>query len=558
MGHPLVVSTETEEVEIVDIDFPGFTVSGSSGLKRSGIHDSISNYGAIYSGQEIVTGNESIWSIDDAVGVLEIIDQMCSLKTTHAGLNNVTNLENFNTKYMIITEKTYLYDNLTTEAMMERIIPFLQGATYDCSDVIIGCFLNEEPIDCRLLFKKRFSEWGNTCMFNGIPGQLTRKDSSIQTSLTEGEYSPEEAAAWAIANLDQDIGGEKSIGQEQPKINGRIRTPWRQTSPGKTSGLSFIIKENPVNKACVHGEGTGFMFTVNHPSDEPQIKRFGKSMPFGHEVLISVNPLVLLADDDIKEMEKEKRQCYFSDDNGAAELQYYRKYTKKNCFHECIADQVAQKCKCTSFVAPEEMYDRGMRASCEKCRPNCRQTKYTTTTAFSPLTAKHMEEYRKQYSKELSDTDVFSIVYVYFEMDSVQASRRSARYSIFEEVGLVGGTISMITGLTLLDIIEAIVVIMALIWAQHKIRTRMSRMEIDWASYIPRLPWLAPLPQEMIELPVIDIQAVGPQEVIDQETIDVEPLEPQEIPEQPIIIVGTPGNPLPPIHPLENLPGFIV
>lgn len=37
----------------------------------------------------------------------------------------------------------------------------------------------------------------------------------------------------------------------------------------------------------------------------------------------------------------------------------------------------------------------------------------------------------------------------------------------------------MITGLTLLDIIEAIVVILALIWAQHKIRKRMSKIECE-------------------------------------------------------------------------------
>lgn len=42
------------------------------------------------------------------------------------------------------------------------------------------------------------------------------------------------------------------------------------------------------------------------------------------------------------------------------------------------------------------------------------------------------------------------------------------------ELGLVGGTISMITGLTLLDIIEAMVVIAGLIFAQHKIRTMIS------------------------------------------------------------------------------------
>ncbi|OXA39831.1 Pickpocket protein 28 [Folsomia candida] len=542
MGHSLIVSTETEEVEIVDIDFPGFTVSGSSGLTRSGIEEALGTYEDLVLGEEVFSTTGSKWTIEDALGVLKLVDQM------------------------IITEKTRLLDNLTTEAMQDRIIPLLKWATHDCSDVIIGCFLNEEPIDCKLLFKKRFSEWGNTCMFNGIPGPLTRRNATIQTTLSEGEYSQEEIDAWIIANLDQDIRQEQDIGEEKPKTNGTVRTPWRQTSPGKTSGLSFIIKENPVEKACVHGEGTGFMFTVNHPSDEPQIKRFGKSMPFGHEVLISVNPLVLLADDDIKEMDKEKRKCFFSDDSGAAELKYYRKYTKKNCFQECIADGVAQKCKCTSFVAPEEMYDRGLRASCKQCRPNCRQTKYTTSIASTPLTPKHMEEYRRRYSKELNNTDVFSIVYVYFDMDSVQASRRSARYSIFEEVaininaepGLVGGTISMITGLTLLDIIEAIVVIVAIIWAQHKIRTRLNSMEINWASWIPRLPWLAPLPQEMIELPEIGIQPVGPPEIIDQEIIDVGPLEPQEIADQPIIVVGEPGNPSPPIHPLESLPGFIV
>ena len=64
------------------------------------------------------------------------------------------------------------------------------------------------------------------------------------------------------ADLDQDIRREQDIGQDQIKINGVIRIPWRQTSPGKTSGLSFIIKENSVEKACVHGEGTGFMVCI--------------------------------------------------------------------------------------------------------------------------------------------------------------------------------------------------------------------------------------------------------------------------------------------------------
>ncbi|OXA49367.1 Pickpocket protein 28 [Folsomia candida] len=395
--------------------------------------------------------------------------------------------------------------------------------------------------------------------------------------MSEGEYTKEEIKKWETAKLDDDIGqkNEKDKGEGFEKR----RTPWRQTSPGRTSGLSFIIKDEKVDNGCVHGEGTGFILTINHPSDEPKIKRFGKSLPFGHEVFISVTPILLLADDDIKKMEPDERHCFFNDDKGKAQLKYYRKYTKNNCFEECIADAVYQKCKCAAFVAPgeqkralcssykklncasdkeEEMYDLGIRSSCQTCRPNCRQTKYMISVTSSPLTERHMRQYRGKYEGQLGKNDTFSIVYVYFDMDSFQASRRSARYSTFEKVGLVGGTISMITGLTLLDIIEAIVVIGALIAAQHKIRTIISSMEFNWARYIPRLTWVAPIPQEIIELPVINVEHLDAQEIVDQVTNDVLPLEHQEIVEQPIVVRGQPINPSPPLHPLENLPGFIV
>ncbi|OXA54937.1 hypothetical protein Fcan01_10092, partial [Folsomia candida] len=111
------------------------------------------------------------------------------------------------------------------------------------------------------------------------------------------------------------------------------------------------------------------------------------------------------------------------------------------------------------------------------------------------------------------------------------------------ESGLVGGTISMITGLTLLDIIEAIVVIAALIAAQHKIRTIAGNMEFNWTRFIPRLTWFAPVPQEMIELPVTSVDNLDAGEIVEQQTNDVQPLEPQEIVEPPIVISGQAGNP---------------
>ncbi|OXA45140.1 Pickpocket protein 28 [Folsomia candida] len=564
MGHPLVVSTETEEVEIMDIDFPGFTITiivtpldlnilryRKRIGKNVNVESSIlayCNFERLGFNEKVLTANGSVWNMDDTGAVLQVIDQTCSVKSTFSGLNDVRNPNNNNPNSRIFVSNSYVMDDPDTEAMQGRIIPFLNSATFNCSDAIAGCFLNEESIPCGLLFKKRYSEWGSTCMFNGIPGPVTRKVRSIHTVLAEGEYTSEELNIYRTANLDQDIG------QEQPKVTSPIRIPWRQTSPGKMLGLSFIIKDEIVNRACVHGEGDGFMFTVNHPSDEPQIKRFGKSMPFGHEVFISLNPIVLLADGDIKEMDMGRRRCFFSDDSREAELKYYTKYTKNNCFQECIADVVAEKCNCTSLVAPgkqgralcisydgmqcaieeeKKLYDLGMRASCKHCRPNCRQTKYTTSVTSSPLTENHMDIYRYRYPEQLSHNELFSIVHVYFEMDSIQASRRSSRYSIFEQVGLVGGTISMITGLTMLDIIEVVVVIVVVNMAKRNLRQRVCSIEVDWARLIPR--WFRSLPQERAELPIVMNRPINAPEL--------------PMADQPIIINVQPRSPSPPIHP---------
>ncbi|OXA49201.1 hypothetical protein Fcan01_15514 [Folsomia candida] len=259
----------------------------------------------------------SAWSRNDAGGLLQVIDQTCSAGTTYAGLNHVYDDYNYNFKQTLDIDGDDVFDDPTTKAMTWRIIPFLKKATYNCGDVIAGCFLNRKSIHCGSVFKKRFSEWGGTCMFNGIPGPVTRRIRTIQSVLSEGEYTT-------------------------------------------------------------------------------------------------------------------------------------------------------------------------------------------------------------------------------------------------EEISLLGGTISMITGLTLLDIIEAIVVIATLIAAQHKIRIIVSSMRFNWARFIPRLTWFTPLPQQMIELPIIDVEQLGAQELDEQPINAVQPLEPQEAADNPIVISGQSGNPSPPLHPLENLPGFIV
>lgn len=41
---------------------------------------------------------------------------------------------------------------------------------------------------------------------------------------------------------------------------------------------------------------------VNNPRDEPQIERFGTSLPYGREIYVSLYPEILLAEEDAKDI----------------------------------------------------------------------------------------------------------------------------------------------------------------------------------------------------------------------------------------------------------------
>lgn len=75
-----------------------------------------------------VAEDEFSWSRNDAGGLLQIIDQTCSLDTTYAGLNEVNNQDNNNFIKSVNIDGYHLYDDPTTKTIKERIIPFLKKA----------------------------------------------------------------------------------------------------------------------------------------------------------------------------------------------------------------------------------------------------------------------------------------------------------------------------------------------------------------------------------------------------------------------------------------------
>ncbi|XP_021953682.1 pickpocket protein 28 [Folsomia candida] len=487
MGHPLTVTFETEEINIGDAKFPQVGIGPYSGFKLSSVYDVLGKQRAVRIGVKVVANDGSAWSKNDVEGVMKVIDHGCDGGAIFANKNNVKISDNEHSSFAKTREllETHV-DNITNPGVQQRVIPFIKEGMIKCADTIKGCLLNGKSYNCSLLFKEHFSAWGSTCVFNGIPVKATRRYSTIQSEL--GGSTNEEIKMWVDADLDEDVANvNRKFDAKRPAI------PWRQMAPGKLSGLTFAIKEELDRKACIHGEGTGFTLALNNPRDEVQVERFVVTLPYGREIDVTLYPEVLLAEKDAKDVAMNRRGWYLSDDKGEALLDFYKKYSRQNCLEECFAKAVYEKCKCAKVSSPglpgrtlcsyddlnlcvqekeEQMHNQGLKLSCPKCLPNCRDIKYRTSVTSSRMTESRMNDYQAMGDSEFR----ISVVNVFFMVDSIHPTRRSARYSTFEEVGLVGGTVSMITGLTLLDIIEALVLIAVIAVAKYKVWNNLRTM----------------------------------------------------------------------------------
>ncbi|XP_021960507.1 pickpocket protein 28-like [Folsomia candida] len=402
MGHPLVINPETEEMYIGNVEFPRVTVAPPGGFSRNQIDVAHETY------WELRNYLPNKWTKNESAGVIQIIDQVCSPNTTFAGLNNVEHLENWNFELgniAHVNEEVMDYEL----QMSEKVAPFIREGMVNCSEAIERCFLNGVELDCGEVFKEHFSEWGSSCIFNGIPTAATRRNKALKSAFGH-QYKEDELTEWQQVKSDRDSDDVAEKGQ-----NRTIPIPWKQYFPGKTSGLTFVMKHEELDKACVHGEGVGFMVQVNHPFDEPQIQRFGAPIAFGVEAQVAVRPTVYLADGEIKEdVDQSHRRCYFSDEGGMAKLEYYKKYSKQNCLSECFSKNVTKHCNCTMITYPgkpghrlctvnemktcvheqeKALFKEGLATKCQKCRPNCRDTKYEMKISSSPMSDSTMKDW---------------------------------------------------------------------------------------------------------------------------------------------------------------------
>ena len=108
-----------------------------------------------------------------------------------------------------------------------------------------------------------------------------------------------------------------------------------RTIPGREKGLVLLLDahSDTLAPASVEGDFRGFTAVVESSGSFPLLSQAGLPIRPGYNNIITLTSSTVNADDSMRELDKENRNCIFSDEN--TNLKIHKEYSYLNCKFEC-------------------------------------------------------------------------------------------------------------------------------------------------------------------------------------------------------------------------------
>jgi amiloride-sensitive sodium channel len=235
------------------------------------------------------------------------------------------------------------------------------------------------------------------------------------------------------------------------------------------NGLRLAITRSP--EVEVFDECLYHSFLVHSPFEYPGSYEKSEMVEFdyGTELEILITPEVIRTDENLKSYEPHERGCYFK---GEKQLKYFKVYTRRNCFFECLADHLNNNpvLNCTPFfmVRDESMKicdyrqgytskeqsmiayrgGKGPRMTCD-CLEECDLVKYNFE-----VTSKNL----RPTNETVEDFDAYSEGSLLFKFKDVNVLplRRYQPFTFSDFLAQSGGMMGLFAGISVLSIIELV------------------------------------------------------------------------------------------------------
>lgn len=145
-----------------------------------------------------------------------------------------------------------------------------------------------------------------------------------------------------VANWEWDRGYlRKSVDTEYPL---------RVADSGPDNGLTMtlIAHKQDQTSLCVANEEE-FTVTLYTPGEfgEFSIVDFRATMPAS--LLLPIEPSLTITSEALRSYSPAKRECFYDSER---RLAFFKIYTIRNCYIECISNYTAMLCGCVSFYMP--------------------------------------------------------------------------------------------------------------------------------------------------------------------------------------------------------------
>ncbi|CAO1415895.1 unnamed protein product [Diamesa hyperborea] len=201
--------------------------------------------------------------------------------------------------------------------------------------------------------------------------------------------------------------------------------PQRVLGSGLVAGLNVMLIGNKLDlEYRCRGYSQGFKIAFHSPNEIPRFSKQYYRISFNREVLINLNPQVVVTSNELKSYKPEVRKCYL---DGEKTLKYFKSYTKSNCELECLSNFTQLTCGCVKLGMPfdnqteicsfenmdcassTELTWMNLKLNCHLsgmsdcdcgCLPSCNSIQYNADVSEGPYSTK---EYSKIMNLESSN-----------------------------------------------------------------------------------------------------------------------------------------------------------
>lgn len=138
---------------------------------------------------------------------------------------------------------------------------------------------------------------------------------------------------------------------EDEYLKQRAMAPeYHVSSSGDHGGLSFFVLMDMDNYISYTDSFYGVSVMLHSTDDFPStINRVGYGQP-GGDLIMSVQPTMVVSEPRVRSLSFAQRQCYFEDE---FPLVTSPVYTYTSCMAECTVDTIYEICGCLPFYYPE-------------------------------------------------------------------------------------------------------------------------------------------------------------------------------------------------------------